>query len=153
MLSINPTGIILHRCETGETGEQVKAAEAKRGLGYHYFVRRGGLVDCLYPPDVLVWHALHYSHSCIGIALHGDFVPADRSKYCNPTAEQLASTATLAVTLWHRFGPLPLMGHTDLAGASTDPLKVCPGANLDVRALQAHVYTAFGLAPLVVPLA
>ena len=137
-----PRGILLHRCETGATGAAVKAAEAKQGLGYHFFIRRDGTVDALYPPSDVVWHALTWSRSCIGIALHGDFHPPDKSRNCLPTAAQKAALITLVLDLWKAYGVLPLMGHTDLPGASTDPQKVCPGANLDVRALQAQTFAA-----------
>lgn len=138
--SIRPRGILVHRCETGATGTEVLEAEAKAGLGYHVFIRRDGSVDHMHAETELVWHALHWSRMCVGVALHGDFVPADHSRYSRPTSLQEESLVTLCAGLWHVYGPLPIMGHTDLPHASTDESKVCPG-DVDLRKIQAQVFS------------
>jgi len=138
-----PVGILIHRCETGHTGPEVKKAEAQYGLGYHYFIRKDGTVDRLYEDSALVWHALHHSTYMLSIAVYGDFHPADKSRNSKPTTAQLISLVKLCTSLWEKYGALPIYGHTDLPNASTDPSKVCPGRNLDVASIAKQVFLSF----------
>lgn len=91
----------------------------------------------------LVWHALHWSRMCVGVALQGDFYAADRSRNGRPTPAQEDALVTYALGLWHVCGVLPIMGHTDLPHASTDASKVCPGENIDLRHIQGQVFSCW----------
>lgn len=133
-------GIVIHRCETGRTGEEVKAAEGKGGLGYHYFIGPTGIVYQLYPDSDTVWHACKWSKVALGIAVYGDFHPPDNSRNSVPQPEQWASLVSLCRRLTQKYGSLFILGHTDLANSSKDAKKVCPGFNLDVQALSRAVY-------------
>jgi N-acetyl-anhydromuramyl-L-alanine amidase AmpD len=133
-------GLVIHRTEAGYTGDEVKAAEAKHGLGYHYFVGPQGMVYELYPDNYTVWHARNWSHSTIAIAVYGDFHNADASRHNEVLPAQWASLVCLCKSLIAKYGFLFIMGHTELADATNDPAKVCPGENLNVRTLAREVY-------------
>lgn len=132
-------GLVVHRCESGATGTEVKIAEAKHGLGYHFFIRRDGTVDQMYDEQTIVWHARHWSATTIAIAVHGDFVPEDKSRYSRPTDPQLQALIELLTVLSVRYNNPWIKGHTDLTNASFDPAKVCPGRNLPLAWLRARV--------------
>lgn len=133
-------GLIIHRTESGLTGDEVKIAEAKNGLGYHYFVAPTGVIYQLYPDSDTLWHACKWSHVALGIAVFGDFHPPDGSKNSTLRPEQWLALVDLCRKLAFKYGPLFIMGHTDLAESTKVPGKVCPGANLDLKKLRATVY-------------
>lgn len=142
---MTPKGILIHRTEAGHTGAEVTAHESREGLGYHYFIDRAGKAECLQreSPSHTVWHARSWSHDCIGIAVYGDFDPADRARHSVPTEAQLRATRELCLALWYRHGILPIYGHTDLPEATRHVDKNCPGANFDVAALAKWVFVAY----------
>ncbi len=150
-------GIVIHRCESGNNAEQVKAAESARGFGYHLFVTRDGRVERMYDDDAAPWHALHWSPYTIAIAVYGDFVAADKSRNHTPTDAQLAACVTLCAELVEKYttskGSPWIAGHTELKRATTDPSKVCPGERFPMAWLRAKVgqrmsvLRAFGTPP------
>lgn len=133
-------GIVIHRTESGLTGEEVKKNEAKEGLGYHFFIGPKGDRYNLAPDEVIVWHARKWSKSTIAIAVYGDFHIPDMSKHNKVTPDQWAALVTLCKALVAKYGFLFIMGHTDLADSSHHPDKVCPGENLNVQQLAREVY-------------
>lgn len=142
---IVPRCIIIHRTETGHTGDEVRTAEAESQCGYHYFIDKAGKVAQLYLDNDLIWHALTWSRHGIGIALYGDFDPQELSRNSVPNQAQLDALTKLIVTCWQKYGPLPVVGHTELPHATAFPKKRCPGPNLDVRALELQVLEAYCL--------
>lgn len=136
---IVPRCIIIHRTETGHTGEEVRVAEAESQCGYHYFIDKSGKTDQLYLDNDLIWHALTWSRHGIGVAVYGDFDPKDLSRNKVPEQAQIDALCALCNLLWNKYGPLPLVGHTELPHATAFPSKRCPGPNLDVRALELMV--------------
>lgn len=151
-------GIVIHRCESGRTGEEVKAAELAHGFGYHLLVMRGGGVARMYDDSESPWHALHWSPFTIAIAVFGDFVAADKSRNHTPTDAQLATCVGLCAELVEKYttprGIPWIAGHTELQGAARDPLKVCPGERFPMTWLRAKVgqrmstLKAFGAQPV-----
>ena len=139
---------MVHRTEAGRTPEEVKAKEGALGLGYHYFVDGDGNTHRLAPDTQLLWHARAWSRGMLGVAVYGCFLQGEGIANQHPTGKQLFALENLCLALWHRYGPLPILGHTDLPHGSHDPLKVCPGPNLDVAALARDVAVNYGLARL-----
>lgn len=142
---IVPRCIMIHRTESGATGDEVRVAEAEHSCGYHYFVDHAGKIAQLYLDNDLIWHALTWSRHAIGIAVFGDFDPLENSINSAPTAHQIDSLVQLCTDLWRKYGTLPIVGHTELPHATAFPHKRCPGPNLDVRALELQVLQAYCL--------
>jgi AmpD protein len=89
----------------------------------HYLIRRDGAVTQYVPCEKRAWHAGVSSwkgrERCndfsIGIELEG----SDDVPFAEPQYEALA---TLVKSLFERFGPLDIVGHSDIApGRKTDP--------------------------------
>ena len=133
-------GLLIHRCESGLTGEAVKMAEREEGLGYHFFINPKGGIEQLYPDTELVWHARRWSTCTLGIAVYGDFYSPDGSVHRDVTPEQWTSLVSLCRSLTQKHGNLFILGHTDMACATHDAGKVCPGDRLDVAKLTREVY-------------
>ena len=106
------------------------------GIGYHFVVRKSGIVERGRPLWAVGSHAAGENYHSIGIHLSGDF------NIGSPTAAQIESTARLVNDLCAEYD-LPIdrrhiLGHRELM--STD----CPGKNLydllDVIAGKANWY-------------
>jgi N-acetylmuramoyl-L-alanine amidase len=138
-------GIMIHRIDVGETGEDVvrafnKTAKFAAGsytggyVGYTFIIRRDGLVDQLRQLNQVTMHSIGYNHTYIGVAVVGDF-----NKH-QPTPAQWDSLVELCYLLSLQIGPnWELHGHTELPGASRDPKKICPGKFLDLKKLEAEI--------------
>ena len=118
--------IVLHHTG-GSAGEDPDAAEidaAHRwlgwaGIGYHFLIRRDGLIEAGRPILSVGAHAEGANYKSVGIALCGNF--------CEdiPTAAQTESCAMLLALLSSSFGFEPdaghIVGHRDLSATA------CPG--------------------------
>jgi hypothetical protein len=103
-------------------------------IPYHFLLRSDpGLwtLEQLLPLSVRGAHAVGFNWRGIGVAAVGDF-----RKYA-PPAEQYDKLVKLVALLIPIQRGLITAGHTDLAGASADANKVCPGAFLPVKVLAA----------------
>lgn len=130
--------IVVHRCGVGKGLAQAVAAYRdvkKHAAGwytngkwpYHFYVLPDGTIyDCL-PLTFIAPAALKtLNRSGVHIALEGDFTKE------KPTPAQAAALKGLVAFLradLHR-PTMPVRGHTDEAGASSDPNKQCPGHKL-----------------------
>jgi len=142
-------GIAIHRTEIGKTPEEVIEREGEHGLGYHYFVDLEGDVHRLAPDSHLKWHARSWSRGFLGGAVYGYFAgDVPTAVHTHPTARQTLALTNLCCALWHRYGPLPIVGHSDLPNGSFEPGKRCPGPLLDVQAISREVTIQYGLARL-----
>lgn len=151
-----PTGrkvtlLVIHRCETGHTGQEVARVEPG---AYHLFIDKVGQVHwALSPGPNHTWdltfrdrgaHAMMWNADSIGIAVYGCFDEAPEGKLLDPpphnlhpTQAQLDALEVLIEGLcWWFSKKLFLAGHTELPRASRDPLKVCPGRNLRVAEIR-----------------
>ena len=93
-----------------------------RYIGYHFYIRRSGEVECTRPLDRMGAHARGYNAHSIGICYEGGldnrYYPADTR-----TPEQKRAMARLIVQLHQQFpGISKVLGHNDLPGVQ----KVCP---------------------------
>lgn len=93
------------------------------GIGYHYLIRKTGMIEQGRLPDQLGAHALHHNQNSIGICLAGNFHVAD------PTKAQINSLKELTAWLCRKYDLDPfkkgvIVGHRDLNDTN------CPGDNL-----------------------
>lgn len=96
------------------------------GIGYHYLIRKNGMIEQGRRPGMIGAHAYHYNKTSIGICLAGNF------NLGQPTKEQLDSLKLLTAWLCEKYHLAPMkngviVGHRDLN--DTD----CPGDNLYSR--------------------
>lgn len=123
--------IVIHH--VGLRDADVGAAEIHRlhlakewsGIGYHYVVRKNGMIERGRPRDAVGAHTYQYNESSIGIVLDGNF------ENSMPTDAQLESAAMLVAALSHIYTIYPddnkLLGHRDLKST------LCPGKNLYIQ--------------------
>ena len=93
------------------------------GIGYHYLIRKNGMIEQGRRPDAVGAHALHYNSTSIGICLAGNF------EIGKPTRKQMESLKILSAWLCQKYKLDPMkkgviVGHRDLN--DTD----CPGNSL-----------------------
>lgn len=116
--------------------EEIDRWHRKRGwrkIGYHYVIRRSGVVELGRMLDEAGAHAFGYNASSIGLCLVGG-VSAARSGVPggvpenNFTPEQFEALKWKLEELLQRFPKAEILGHRDLPGVT----KACP--SFDVRA-------------------
>lgn len=93
-------------------------------IGYHYVIRRDGIIDGGRPLEIMGAHAGGHNEDSIGICLVGG-VDADdrRTAEFNYTREQMRALERVIETMMQRYGSaLDVLGHRDLPGVS----KACP---------------------------
>lgn len=93
------------------------------GIGYHYLIRKDGMVEQGRRPPMIGAHAYHFNQKSVGICLAGNF---DIGK---PTEEQMEAVTEMVAWLCmkYRLDPMKkgvVVGHRDLNDTS------CPGKNL-----------------------
>jgi len=90
-------------------------------IGYHYAIRRNGLVEAGRSLDLQGAHVFGHNHESVGICLAGG-VNKDGQPDANFTAAQYASLETLIGLLLPRFPGAVVRGHRDFPGVN----KACP---------------------------
>ena len=100
-------------------------------VGYHYVIRRSGMVEEGRPVDKSGAHARGHNADSIGICLVGG-VDADQNPIANFTRPQWAALSTLVDGLVEAYWPVEVIGHHDV-----DPHKECPC--FDVKAWMEEV--------------
>lgn len=93
------------------------------GIGYHYFIRKDGMIEQGRLPNMVGAHAYHHNQTSIGICLSGNF------DFQKPTQAQMASVKELVAWLCAKNDldaskKLTIIGHRDVC--DTD----CPGEYL-----------------------
>lgn len=93
------------------------------GIGYHYLIRKDGMIEQGRPLDMLGAHVLHHNDNSIGISLAGHFCIAE------PTEAQIQSVKALTAWLCQKYDLNPskkgvIVGHRDLNPTT------CPGDSL-----------------------
>jgi N-acetylmuramoyl-L-alanine amidase len=107
-----------------------------RGIGYHYVIRRNGMVEIGRPLDEKGAHVTGHNHHTLGICLVGG-IDSDGEPEENFTAEQYQSLEVLLIALVMHYGNPDVRGHRDFQGVS----KACP--SFDVRTWWADVRRNF----------
>ena len=128
---------VVHRCFVGKTLSE--SAEAFRDTKefaagfytggkwpYHYYILKDGTVyNCLSLASIAPAAMKTLNNCGVHTALEGDF------RKESPGPLQVAALLQLHRHLEAKLGKkLKLRGHTDEAGASSDPNKQCPGHKL-----------------------
>jgi N-acetylmuramoyl-L-alanine amidase len=96
------------------------------GCGYHYVIRRDGIVERARPEHMQGAHAESVNAMSIGVCLVGG-VNAKGKAENNFTQDQWQSLTTLVLELVERYPAVSVLGHRDLPGVKKD----CP--SFDVR--------------------
>ena len=111
--------------------DEIDAWHRHRGffeVGYHYIIRRDGVLETGRPEEVAGAHARGFNHNSISISLAGGVTEDDvKVAENNFTPEQFVSLNQLVKGLQHKFPEAEVLGHCDLKGVT----KECP--SFDVR--------------------
>jgi N-acetylmuramoyl-L-alanine amidase len=100
-------------------------------VGYHYVIRRDGVVQAGRSLDFQGAHVQGHNHESIGLCLVGGINPAGVPD-ANFTAAQYASLESLVKLLLPRYPGAVVRGHRDFPGVT----KACP--SFDVPAWWSH---------------
>lgn len=92
-----------------------------KGIGYHFYIDKQGVIWRGRPEEMSGSHALDYNSVSIGICLSGNFETEQ------PTDNQLKSLSELLQYLKQKYGNVQVVGHRDLNATA------CPGKNLYSR--------------------
>lgn len=88
------------------------------GIGYHYYIRKDGTIYRGRPEDTVGAHAYGANSHSIGVCFEGNY-----EVETSMPAAQLAAGQALVADIKRRWGISKVIGHRDVAGATTD----CPG--------------------------
>lgn len=94
-------------------------------IGYHYVIRRNGVVEEGRPLSVPGAHVRGHNKTSIGICLVGGLNEEDRQPENNFTPDQFTALGILLEDLEDDFGALNTLGHRDI-----DSHKDCPCFNV-----------------------
>ena len=89
-----------------------------KGIGYHFYIDKKGVIWRGRPEEMSGSHALNYNSVSIGICLSGNF------EIEKPTEKQIQSVTDLVKYLRKKYGNFKLVGHKDLNATA------CPGQYL-----------------------
>lgn len=89
-------------------------------VGYHFYVRRSGLVEIGRPIEEVGAHVLNHNRHSIGICYEGGLNASGQADDTR-TPEQVKALRELVEQMHERFPKALIVGHHDL-----DPTKPCP---------------------------
>ena len=89
-------------------------------VGYHFYVRRTGLVEIGRPIEEVGAHVLNHNRHSIGICYEGGLDASGLAEDTR-TPEQVKALRELVEQMHERFPKALIVGHHDL-----DPTKPCP---------------------------
>lgn len=89
-----------------------------KGIGYHFYIDKQGVIWRGRPEEMSGSHALDYNFVSLGICLSGNFETEQ------PTDNQLKKLSELLQYLKNKYGNVQVVGHRDLNATA------CPGKNL-----------------------
>lgn len=91
-----------------------------RSVGYHYFIRRDGLLQTGRPLMESGAHAVGYNERSIGVCMAGGVAEDGKTPENNFTPAQWATLRGIVSALTRTFPQARVIGHRDVAN------KVCP---------------------------
>lgn len=99
-------------------------------VGYHAVIERNGVIVETRPRDAVGSHTPANNHESVGVCLIGglDEEGIQRDTF---TDDQKRSLAALVAQLEETFGPLEVVGHTELARFKGRPGAKCPACDMD----------------------
>ena len=89
-----------------------------KGIGYHYYINKKGIIYRGRPEKYSGSHALDYNSISIGVCLSGNFEEEE------PNVNQITSLIELLHYLRTKYPNVEIVGHKDLNATA------CPGKNL-----------------------
>jgi N-acetyl-anhydromuramyl-L-alanine amidase AmpD len=92
----------------------------KLGIGYHYVIRRNGLIEPGRPEWLVGAHCVNHNKYSIGVCYEGG-LDARGQPEDTRTAEQMVAMRRLLEQLHQRYPRAVIVSHHDL-----NPLKDCP---------------------------
>lgn len=132
---MRPIHLVVVHCSATPPDMDVGVAEIRdwhvkergwRDVGYHWIIRREGIIEDGRPEDQIGAHVKGHNEKSIGVCLIGGTNANDRAKAeFNFTMAQMAQLAFLLDKIGHRHPLAKLCGHRDL-----DPHKACPAFNV-----------------------
>jgi hypothetical protein len=132
---MKPTRVILHCSATSDSGDKIGASDISqwhRGkgftqIGYHYVVRRSGVVELGRPDSVIGAHAKGNNHDSLGVCYIGTKAP---------TVAQIRSLLELYMEIHgqHKIPWTQWFGHSDVKNTN------CPGFSMDAFKLLLGLY-------------
>jgi hypothetical protein len=131
--------IVLHRIENSENILDLAKLFSDPAIGtggrfpYHFIIDSRGVVHQCVPLGIASPGAGTANRAGIQVALYGDF------RKRPPTPAQLAACVELCAAFVQWKPSLKIEGHTDKAGRSSDPKKVCPGKYLEPASVKLSV--------------
>lgn len=96
----------------------LKQGENWKGIGYHYYINKKGIIYRGRPEKYSGSHAIDYNSISIGVCLSGNFEEEE------PNVNQITSLIELLHYLRTKYPNVEIVGHKDLNATA------CPGKNL-----------------------
>ena len=93
---------------------EIKSWHRKKGwldIGYHFVIRRDGIIEPGRPIDVPGAHARGYNHISLGICLVGGVAEDGKTPEDNFTEQQWVELAALVKYLKEQFPDAEVLGH------------------------------------------
>ena len=124
-----PVKYITVHCSATKATSRVTAKDIDRwhkeqgynGIGYHYVIRRSGMVEKGRPENVVGAHVMYHNTGNIGVCLVGG-IDAKGNPEPNYTEEQFAALGELLIDLHARYPDAEILGHRDFPRVR----KACP---------------------------
>lgn len=113
--------------------EEIRDWHLERGfrdIGYHYVIRRDGLLEDGRPLEQVGAHVRGHNHDSVGVCLVGgkpDEVREDWQWEFNYTGAQLVTLREIVEQLKKLYPDAEIRGHRDFDGV----VKLCPGFNVN----------------------
>lgn len=109
-------------------------------IGYHFVVRRSGLVEVGRPLSKMGAHCLGHNENSIGVCWVGgatvctEFNETYLEACNNATEKQINSLANVCISLISLYGEIPIYGHNEMHGHRG---RECPVIDMDF--LRSHI--------------
>lgn len=124
------TDFIVVHCSATQAKADIGAADIDRWhrgqgwqtLGYHYVIRRNGVVEEGRDESVIGAHVQNHNANSIGICMAGGVAADGKTPENNFTPEQFASLKSLVARLKTKYPNAVVQGHRDFPGVA----KACP---------------------------
>jgi N-acetyl-anhydromuramyl-L-alanine amidase AmpD len=123
------TDFIAVHCSATQPKSDIGAPEIKRwhrergflDIGYHYVIRRNGVIDAGRPEHAAGAHVVGFNHNSVGVCLVGGINAQGKSEN-NFTPEQFERLEMLLRTLKDKYPKAVIQGHRDFPQVAKD----CP---------------------------
>lgn len=135
------TNVIFVHCSATKPTQDIGAREIRMwhkhdngwlDIGYHFVIRRNGVIENGRPVDVVGAHAYGYNGDSVGVCLVGGLDSSGKPD-ANFTAEQYEALKTLLRTLKASYPEASIKGHREVSD------KACP--SFDATAFVANMFS------------